>query len=220
MWTKPLRVTILPALLLVFTLGGLPSTARAEGSEMNEPPLPATGAPTVSPLTETPRLVTLSLPDPLRIFLPLLVQSGPSLWVDTQNRQTVLEFYVNQYLSIDGIHIDWTGSQAACDPGTTSVAFRQAVLKRINFFRAMAGIPATVTFSDESNRLAQAAALMMSANRALNHTPPSNWICYSQDGHDGAGSSNLFPGMYSWDAISGYIRDPGNGNSAAIMPVL
>jgi hypothetical protein len=53
---------------------------------------------------------------------------------------------------------------------------------------------------------------MMSANRALSHTPPADWTCYSIDGAQGAGSSNLYLGVYSWDAITGYMRDPGGNN--------
>jgi hypothetical protein len=76
----------------------------------------------------------------------------------------------------------------------------------------MAGVPADITFSDDSNRKAQAAALMMSVNRQLNHIPPTSWNCYSTDGAQGAGSSNLTLGVYAWDAITGYMKDPGGGN--------
>jgi hypothetical protein len=86
---------------------------------------------------------------------------------------------------------------------------------RINYFRAMAGIPANVQFSDEYNRKAQQAALMMSVNRKLSHGPSSDWDCYTAEGAQGAGSANLFLGTYGWNAISGYIRDPGEGNFPA-----
>lgn len=110
--------------------------------------------------------------------------------------------------------MNWTGDHDSCDPGLTGQDFRLAVLRRINYFRAMAGVPAEIKFSDESNRKAQAAALMMSVNRQLSHSPPTSWICFSSAGAEGAGSSNLFLGVYSWDAITGYMRDPGSGNSA------
>jgi hypothetical protein len=107
---------------------------------------------------------------------------------------------------------EWNGDAAACNAGVTSEAFRAAVLQRINFFRAMAGVPADITFSDEYNRKAQAAALMMSANRALNHDPDSSWNCYSADGADAADSSNLHL-VASPNAIDDYMRDPGEGNN-------
>ncbi len=83
---------------------------------------------------------------------------------------------------------------------------------RINYFRAMAGVPADIQLSDVFNAKAQAAALMMSANRQLSHSPPPTWECYSTEGAEAAGSSNLFLGVYGWNAIDGYVRDPGSGN--------
>jgi len=93
-----------------------------------------------------------------------------------------------------------------------SQEFRDAVLLRINYFRAMAGVPANVKFADEYNRKAQQAALMMSANNRQSHTPDSSWACYTDEGAQAAGSSNIFFGVFGWDAISGYIEDPGDGN--------
>ena len=110
---------------------------------------------------------------------------------------------------------NWTGSHSACDPETTSADFLAAILRRINYFRAMAGVSNDVIFRNASNQKAQAAALMMSVNRDLSHDPPSNWTCYSDLGHSGAGSANLYLGRYGWDAIDGYIKDPGDGNYPA-----
>jgi hypothetical protein len=76
----------------------------------------------------------------------------------------------------------------------------------------MAGVPAKVTLNDEYSTKAQAAALMMSVNRQLSHDPPASWQCYSDAGHEGAGNSNLYLGVYGWNAITGYMRDPGSGN--------
>jgi hypothetical protein len=76
----------------------------------------------------------------------------------------------------------------------------------------MAGIPSLAGLNEEYSSKAQAAALMMSVNGSLSHDPPSSWDCYSDHGHEGAGSSNLYLGVYGPAAISGYIRDPGPGN--------
>ena len=89
------------------------------------------------------------------------------------------------------------------------------MLRRINYFRSMAGVPSLRSLSDAYNLKAQAAALMMSANRALSHSPPSTWICYTPEGAQGAGSSDLFLGVYGPAAVSGYMMDPGSGNTAA-----
>jgi hypothetical protein len=56
---------------------------------------------------------------------------------------------------------------------------------------------------------AQACALMMHANGQLNHSPPMDWSCYTAEGAEGAGSSNIAgaPGVASIDL---YMADPGN----------
>ncbi|MBE0699140.1 MAG: CAP domain-containing protein, partial [Anaerolineaceae bacterium] len=64
------------------------------------------------------------------------------------------------------------------------------------------------------NTKAQAATLMMSKAGALSHTPGTNWPCYTAAGDEAAGNSNLYLGRSGPDAISGYMRDPGSGNSA------
>lgn len=104
--------------------------------------------------------------------------------------------------------IGWTGSYASCSAGATSQGWRDAVLRRINYFREMAGLPAA-SLDNSYNQEAQAAALIMSAQGGLSHDPPSNWGCWSQLGHDGAGSSNLFLGVNGPDAITGYMDDYG-----------
>lgn len=146
------------------------------------------------------------------IYLPLIQRDRGGLSVNIQNRQDSLNFFLEQYLTSEGAAINWTGNHSSCDPGTTDQNFRLAALRRINYFRAMAGVPADITFSDESNRKAQAAALMMSVNSQLSHTPPTSWICYSTDGANGAGQSDLYLGVYSWNAITGYMKDSGAGN--------
>jgi hypothetical protein len=96
----------------------------------------------------------------------------------------------------------------------TDPDFKQAVLQRVNYFRGMAGVPDEVTFSDESNEKAQAAALVMSVNEALSHDLNDEWICYSPLADAGAGSANLALGVFGWDAIDLYMMDPGAGNDA------
>ncbi len=123
-----------------------------------------------------------------------------------------MAFFNQVYQASEGASAAWTGSHAACDAGTTSDEFRRAVQLRINYFRAMAGVPGDVQLSEEYNRKAQQAALMMSVNDQLSHSPPSSWLCYSEEGREAAGSSNLYLGVYGPSAITGYISDPGVGN--------
>jgi len=152
---------------------------------------------------------------PIKTFLPYLRQvPDEGLVVEIKDRQAVLNFYNQDYLGWTSAAPAWTGSQANCNPGATSTAFKDAVAHRINFFRAMAGVPGTITMLDASNVKAQAAALMMSANGALNHTPPNTWKCYTSTGYDGSSHSNLALGVYGWNAITLYMQDPGSGNTA------
>src|SRR5207249_3761253 len=89
------------------------------------------------------------------------------------------------------------------------------VALRINYYRAMAGVPAGIVFNSTFNTKDQAAALIMSANNSLSHTPPMSWTCYSADGYEAAGQSNIAIGNAGPDAISAYIEDFG-GNNAVV----
>lgn len=147
-------------------------------------------------------------------YLPLTRQSDGPLTVDPQDRAAAVALYLDLYLSSEGIDPAWNGSHASCDPGSTSEAFQAAVARRINYFRAMAGVPAEVTLSPDSSLGAQRAALMMSANRRLSHSPTPDWLCYAPQGAEAAGRSNLFLGIMGPAAITGYMQDPGGGNHA------
>jgi len=146
------------------------------------------------------------------VYLPVVRYTTSEMVVNPQNRQDSLDFYQQHYLSWEGAAPDWNGDYTSCNPGSSSLDFRNAVLHRINYFRAMAGLPAKVTFNDVYTTKAQAAALMMSVNNQLSHNPPASWQCYSDAGHEGAGNSNLYLGVYGWNAITGYMLDPGSGN--------
>ena len=133
--------------------------------------------------------------------------------VDVTDRVQVQEFFYDVYLASVDTLFDWTGEIASCDAGDTGAEFKSAVLTRINYFRAMAGVPATIGFDPILNAKAQEAALMMDANNSLSHAPPATWACYSTDGAEAAASSNLALDINGWDAISLYMLDPGSGNT-------
>lgn len=135
--------------------------------------------------------------------------------VDTQNRDSVKNFYNTVFQAGENVAAGWNGSVAGCQPGATSQVWRDAVAQRVNFFRAMSGIPSSITFLDENNRKAQQAALMMSANGALSHTPPASWNCYSAEGAEAAGKSNLSLGNAGAAAVFSQMRDNGANNTFA-----
>ncbi len=137
--------------------------------------------------------------------------AGP-LVLDTSDRADVTAFYDNVLLSALAVQPGWTGSVAGCNPGATSQAYTNATLSAVNFFRAMTGLPADITLNPVKNAGAQAAALMMTANNSLSHTPPPTWTCYTTTGADAAGRSNLALGAGGARAIRLYIQDSGTNN--------
>ncbi|MCX8108124.1 MAG: CAP domain-containing protein, partial [Verrucomicrobiae bacterium] len=134
--------------------------------------------------------------------------------VDTTSREEVRNFFNAVYAESENVDPEWTGDVSTCSSGTTSERFRNAVLLRVNWVRALAGVPAWVTFDHTYNTKAQQMALMLSANRAASHYPPPTWKCYTEDGAEAAANSNLALGSYGPDAIVRYIEDFGSFNSA------
>lgn len=138
---------------------------------------------------------------------------------DPLNRNQVATAYRNVYLPQAAVPINWTGSINGCTAGNTNVAHRQAVIDRVNFYRALAGVPGTVSLYGAAQATqTQAAALIFSASRTLTHTPSSGLACYSVDGYNGAGKSNIALGSGSnaaagTAAVDLYMDDHGAGNS-------
>lgn len=134
-------------------------------------------------------------------------------FIDTSNRDSTLA----AWKAINGRpdhKIQWTGSASRCDPGTTNQDFKENVLARVKWFRAMAGVDTNIVLNPESNRLAQEAALVMLANNELSHEPNSSWECFTEDAYEGAQHSNLFLGVVGVESVDGYIEDYGEENYA------
>jgi hypothetical protein len=142
---------------------------------------------------------------------PLEVTGGFN--VNADSREQVREFYNAIYPASDGVAMNSTAVTASCTPGTDSTAFQNATLRRINWFRALGGVPAAITFDAGESTQDQAAALMMSANNTLQHVGiPPTWSCFTIAGTNAAANSNLALGSDGADAITGYIQDPGGNN--------
>lgn len=148
------------------------------------------------------------------LFLPQLTLGGAAPSGTGLTRAQATQLYQAYYVPGINANPNWNGNVNSCQPGATSSAFHAAVEARINYFRQMAGLP-TIRLNDQYTAKAQSAALMMSANKTIDHSPDGNWNCYSSEGAEAAGSSNLFLSVYGPAAIDGYIRDPGTGNVAA-----
>ena len=141
----------------------------------------------------------------------------PLGWIDTSNREAVRSAWFNDFLPTADVPIEWTGSHDTGDPGDTSRAYKEAVIQRVNFFRAMAGVPAWVQLNLEFSRKAQQAALMMSANKTLSHFPTEDWLFYTAEGAEAAKNSNLciaYNSARDPGCIALYIEDSGDNNTA------
>ncbi len=132
-------------------------------------------------------------------------------WIDTSNRDAVAVAFANEYRS-DAPAMEWSGNYETCHAGDASTRLAMATLQRVNFYRAMAGVPAGVRLSAEYSAKAQHAALAMSATGRLSHTPDDTFDCLSDTGREAAANSNLYLGRTGPQAIDGYIEDPGDRN--------
>ena len=103
-------------------------------------------------------------------------------WYDTSNREAIRTAYNTLYAPTNGTPLGYVGSPATGIAGDTSTAYKSAVLTRINFFRAMGGVPSITGLDAIWNAKDQQGALMLYANQALSHSPPTNWARYSAAG--------------------------------------
>ena len=118
-------------------------------------------------------------------------EQAPVPGVDTTNRQQVLALYQDYYVPSNNIDPGWTGNLLTGDPGTLSVAFLDATLQRINYYRAMSGVSSDIALSALYNSECQQAALMFAAQGDISHTPPTSWFFYTAEAADAAANSNI-----------------------------
>lgn len=138
--------------------------------------------------------------------------------VDNANRYQVGRLFQQHFRAQGQVPSGWNGNVAACNAGTTTQAYRQAAIDRVNLYRVLAGLPGNVALKGGAQATGtQAAALIFSANHALSHEPPSSWLCWTQAGYDGASGSNIAMG-YGSNSANGtaamelYMDDAGVGN--------
>lgn len=131
------------------------------------------------------------------------------------DRSRALAAYESEYLGTNTTRtqLAWTGSADDCDPGEPSALAVDHALRRVNYYRAACGLP-PVQLNAEWSAKAQQAALMMHAEGGNDHSPDSNYACFTGDGRQAAGKSNLYTGSWGAHAVAGYIRDPGANNWA------
>ena len=139
--------------------------------------------------------------------------TAKTIAVNTLNREEVVNLYKTVYAASEGVASGWSGDVRDCVAGVNSQAYKDATLLRVNYFRAMAGLLGDITFDENKNAKCQKMALMISANRKWSHTPDADWTCYTVDGAEAAGHSNVYLREEGPPAIDGYIDDSGSNNS-------
>jgi uncharacterized protein YkwD len=103
----------------------------------------------------------------------------------------------------------WQAGANNCDNGTLNPESIDDGIRRINLYRWLLGLY-PVYNRRAYNVYAQPCAIMMKENGTLNHNPPSSWKCYSSEGANAAGSSNLAMGMRDpAGSVDLYIEDSG-----------
>lgn len=143
-------------------------------------------------------------------------QTSFSTFLRITNRETSRQFYNLVFNASENVPMDWSGHyNGAGDAGTNATDYLEAVVRRVNYFRAMAGVPAWITFGAEYNRKAQLAALMMGGNDRIDHYPTTSWRFYTAEGAEAARSSNLSLGHAGPQAVVGQMRDNGVNNALA-----
>ncbi len=149
-------------------------------------------------------------------FAAFALRAQPvALTVNPASREEMRQFYRAIYSASENVPMGWTGSYATGNAGDTSAAFKEATRLRINFLRALVGVPAGIVFNPAYSAADQQAALMQSVNAfsaatntiSLNHTPPATWTFYTAAGADASSKSNLDYGHAGADAINAYVAD-------------
>jgi len=152
------------------------------------------------------------LPESERSFQPVRLNDASVPAIDTSSRLAVVAAFYAGYNASEGFAVGWDGNTATCTLGVNSTNHKEATLRRVNYFRAMAGLPGSVGLTETLNGKCIQAAMMMSAHTNLSHNPPATWTCYSAAGAEAAGKSNLALGREGPGAIDLYLDDHGTGN--------
>ncbi|MDT8309421.1 MAG: CAP domain-containing protein, partial [Bacteroidales bacterium] len=135
-------------------------------------------------------------------------------------REKAIKDYEDNYIGSLCNDPGWTGSTTGCVAGTISQEARTKVLQRLNYFRRLCGLEDNVVENPAQHQACQEASLIFKAEGNLSHFPPSGWKCWTQDGYNAAGKSNIAIGsatsgdycVHSTYGITGFIEDAGANN--------
>lgn len=136
-----------------------------------------------------PLLIALSGLSPA-IFAATASNQGQTavITANTPNTKALTDFY------------DVIPNVANCNEGVLKTVEKEKALTRLNMIRALSGLPAVIYDNANDTQTAKS-ALMSVANSQLNHTPPNNWLCWTQAGYNGSSTGNLY---ITWSSISSF----------------
>ena len=174
-------------------------------------PLPGLSAPELGEAAHAPTNLVLN-PPPSSGPKPLDQPVTGGFSVNTDSREEVRDFYNAIYPTSDNVPQDSTADESGCTPGHNSNAFQQAELRRINWFRAMAGMPAAIYLDPMDNWGSQQMAVLESANNVLDHNPTNTYDCYNTFAAMYAGGDQSL-GADGAEATRNFIWDFGANNN-------
>lgn len=167
---------------------------------------------------------------------PAVPGSVPSrgLSVDTTDRNDVVSFWHAVYRASEGYQyrVGWNGNYNG-NNGKVSKEFEKDVERRVNFFRAMCGVPAVISINSNSTVLidgsdahkphastrkssaAQDSALMLIRNYdsgsgsdpAITHDPAKSLVGWSESAWNANAHGNLAFGVFGPGAITEYMME-------------
>jgi hypothetical protein len=161
--------------------------------------------------SSVPANLTLNPPAP-KGAKPLFETVTGGFAVNTDSREEVRSFYNAIFPTSENVPQDSTADVSGCTPGHNSDAFQAAELRRINWYRAMAGMPAAIYLDPVDDYGSQQMAVLMSENNVLDHNPTNTYGCYNTNAaHYAGGDQSL--GADGADAITDFIWDFGAKNN-------
>ncbi|MCP5534395.1 MAG: hypothetical protein H7A48_14590 [Akkermansiaceae bacterium] len=174
-------------------------------------------------------------PIALAALCPLAAGGAPKsvgMQVSNSNRNDVLTLWHACYMASEGYEnrIKWTGDYNG-KTGSVSTAFVADVERRVNFFRALCGVPATVRVNTNStvhidptdahkpskstkkSSAAQESALMLvrnydansGSNPAITHDPAGGLTGWSKEAWNASAHGNIAFGLFGPGAITEYM---------------
>ncbi|MDB4462876.1 hypothetical protein N9021_02850 [Akkermansiaceae bacterium] len=166
-------------------------------------------------------------------------EDATGLEVNRFSRNEVVAFWHRYYMASEGYEERWSGEidVTNCTITAPPAEFTKDVQRRVNYYRAMAGLSGDISFEDgEIFRLeadlydppagtmksdaARAAAMIFGTQEfdpavgalQLTHDLDPSWDCFTPRAWNGAMYSNLAALFWGPGAIDAYMDEPGDGD--------